>query len=113
MEKLTNLQNQVTGIYLEILRCQDKICRIQEQLDEMSSFVKDNPLPNELLSINIRDLKMTCRTTNVLLANGIRQIRDIRHYSYNDIKHFNGFGTVCLSELRRMLEKMGIFLMEG
>lgn len=112
MDKITHLQNQITGIYLEIQRCQDELCHIQEQLDEMTSLVNDHPLPEELLSINIRDLRMTCRTTNVLLANGIRQIRDIRYYSYKDIRHFNGFGTVCLSELKRVLTRLGVIIQE-
>lgn len=108
MKKLDILQFQISQINLEIQKYQNQINQLQSQIDAMDQFVKDHPLPDELLNLWIRDLNMTTRTKNALLRNGIWQIRDIRYYIYNDMLQFNNFGQTCLSEVKRFMERLGV-----
>lgn len=108
MKKLDILQFQISQINLEIQKYQSQLNQLQSQIDAMDQFVKDHPLLDELLNLWIRDLKMTTRTKNALLRNGIRQIRDIRYYTYNDMLQFNNFGQTCLSEVKRFMERLGV-----
>lgn len=108
MKKLDILQFQISQINPEIQKYQNQLNQLQSQMDAMDQFVKDHPLPDELLNLWTRDLNMTTRTKNALLRNGIRQIRDIRYYTYNDMLQFNNFGQTCLSEVKRFMERLGV-----
>lgn len=57
-------------------------------------------------------LSATGGTPRASRAHGIRQVRDIRYYSYEELQHLNGFGVFCMSELRRILDRMGVTIRE-
>ena len=112
MKKLEILQFQISRLNLEIQNYQDILDQLQSQIETMDQFIKEHPLPDELLNLNIRDLRLSTRTCNALLGYGIRQVRDIRYCSYADLQQINNFGPVCLSELRTTLERMNIPIRE-
>ena len=110
MKKLEILQFQISRLNLEIQKYQDIIDQLQSQIETMDQFVKEHPLPDDLLNLNIRDLSLSTRTCNALLGYGIRQVRDIRYCSYDDLRQINNFGPVCLTELRVTLNGIGVVL---
>ena len=57
MKKLDILQFQISQINLEIQKYQNQINQLQSQIDAMDQFVKDHPLPDELLNLWTRDQK--------------------------------------------------------
>jgi DNA-directed RNA polymerase alpha subunit len=112
MEKLTALQQQITWLSQEIQKYQEHINRLQHKVETMDAFIKEHPLPDEILNLSIRELGLSTRTINALHSHGIRQVRDIRYYSYEELQHLNGFGVFCMSELRRILDRIGVKLIE-
>lgn len=110
MKKLEILQFQISRLNLEIQKYQNQLDQLQSQIEAMDQFVKEHPLPDDLLNLNIRDLSLSTRTCNALLGYGIRQVRDIRYCSYDDLRQINNFGPVCLTELRVTLNGIGVVL---
>ena len=68
MKKLEILQFQITRVNLEIQKCQDQLNQLQSQLDTMDQFIKEHPLPDEILNLDVRDLSLSTRTCNALLG---------------------------------------------
>ena len=110
MKKLEILQFQISRLNQEIQKCQDQLNQLQSQIETMDQFIKEHPLPDAILNLNVRDLSLSTRTCNALLGYGIRQVRDIRYCSYSELQQINKFGPVCLAELRRTLDRMCIQL---
>jgi DNA-directed RNA polymerase subunit alpha len=60
------------------------------------------------LLMPIEDLNLTARTTNALINNNIRTIRDLVTLTDQDLKELKGFGNKALDEVRDKLAELNI-----
>lgn len=58
------------------------------------------------LALPIEDLNLTARTTNALINNEIRTIRDLINLSDQDLKELKGFGSKALEEVKNKLTEI-------
>ncbi|MBQ8992291.1 DNA-directed RNA polymerase subunit alpha [Candidatus Saccharibacteria bacterium] len=69
-----------------------------------SSEVEDEPG----LMMPIEELTLSARTTNALLNNGIKTVRDLVVLGDSDLKELKGFGTKALDEVKEKLTELNI-----
>jgi len=63
--------------------------------------------------IPVEDLKLTGRTLNGLLNNGIKTVGGITRKSEKNLLELEGMGEVAIKELKRKLKKLGLELKSG
>ena len=80
-----------------------------------STTVESMPAPGEEkskedagLALPIEELGLTARTTNALINNDIKTIRDLVTLSDSDLKDLKGFGAKALDEVREKLTELNI-----
>jgi len=81
-----------------------------------SKFAKENSKEKkvqgeeeqDVVKINIEDLKLTGRTLNALSKNNIKTVGGILRKSEKSIKELDGMGDKAISEVKRKLKKIGL-----
>jgi DNA-directed RNA polymerase subunit alpha len=58
----------------------------------------------------VEDLKLTGRTLNALLNNGIKTVSGIIRKSEKNLIELEGMGDKAISEIKRKLKKLGLEL---
>lgn len=71
----------------------------------MSSQDQEN---SDLEAIMIDEVNFSPRTTNALLNNGLKTIRDIAGLSRNELKELKGFGQKAFDEVVEKLNELGV-----
>ncbi len=64
----------------------------------------------EVTKTNIEGLKLSTRTLNILLGNGIKTVGDILNKSEKPLSELKGMGDKAMSEIKRKLKKLGLEL---
>jgi len=64
----------------------------------------------EATKAKIEDLKLSTRTINALLDNGIKTVGGLLRKTENDLLSLEGFGERGLKEIKKMLKKLGLEL---
>ena len=88
-----------------------KIDRLQRSLVAFKES-QENKAVEAILNLQIKDIGLSARTTNLFLRNDIFTIRDLNRYSYKRLNTIHGYGIVCEYELRDRLKQFGITLPE-
>lgn len=65
---------------------------------------------SDITKIVVEDLKLTGRTLNALLNNGIKTVGGIMRKSEKSLAGLEGMGDKAISEIKRKLKKLGLEL---
>jgi len=68
------------------------------------------PAEEDVTKLVVEDLKLTGRTLNALLSNGIKTVGGIIRKSEKGLSELDGMGDKALSEIKRRLKKIGLDL---
>lgn len=60
------------------------------------------------LMVSVEDLGLSARTSNALINNGIKVVRDLVMLSEADLKELKGFGTKAFDEVKEKLTELNI-----
>jgi len=63
-----------------------------------------------MAKIPVEDLKLTGRTLNALVNNGIKTVGGIVKRSEQSLSELDGMGDKALSEIKRKIKKLGLEL---
>ncbi len=66
--------------------------------------------PSDITKVSVEDLKLTGRTLNALVNNGIKTVGGIVRKSEKGLLELEGMGEKALSEIKRKIKKMGLEL---
>ena len=64
--------------------------------------------PQDVTKLAVEDLKLTGRTLNALLNNGIKTVGGIIRKSEKSLSELEGMGDKALSEVKRKIKKLGL-----
>lgn len=80
-----------------------------------SSSASDEASADEqdVTKIAVEDLKLTGRTLNALVNNGIKTVGGIVRKSEKGLSELEGMGEKALSEIKRKIKKLGLELKDG
>ncbi len=67
----------------------------------------------DVTKLVVEDLKLTGRTLNALLNNGIKTVGGIIKKSEKSLSELDGMGDKALSEIKRKIKKLGLELKDG
>jgi DNA-directed RNA polymerase subunit alpha len=67
----------------------------------------------DVTKLLVEDMKLTGRTLNALLNNGIKTAGGIARKSEKSLSEMEGMGEKALSEIKRKMKKLGLELKEG
>ena len=77
---------------------------ISEKKEEVEEGEED------ITKLVVEDLKLTGRTLNALLNNGIKTVGGIIRKTEKDLEELDGMGDKALSEIKRKIKKLGLEL---
>ena len=69
--------------------------------------------PTDVTKIAVEDMKLTGRTLNALLNNGIKTVGGIIKKSEKSLSELEGMGDKAMSEIKRKIKKLGLELKDG
>ncbi len=81
----------------------------EESTEEETSEVKEE-IMGDVTKIAVEDLKLTGRTLNALLNNGIKTVGGVVRKSETGLMELEGMGEKALSEIKRKVKKLGLEL---
>jgi DNA-directed RNA polymerase subunit alpha len=84
---------------------------IEAEVKEESS--KDEGGEEDVTKLLVEDLKLTGRTVNALVNNGIKTVGGILRKSEDSLLELEGMGEKAVSEIKRKLKKLGQELKKG
>ena len=67
----------------------------------------------DVTKLAVEDLKLTGRTLNALLNNGVKTVGGILKKSEKSLSELEGMGDKAISEIKRKLKKLGLELKQG
>ncbi|MCX6721291.1 MAG: DNA-directed RNA polymerase subunit alpha [Candidatus Staskawiczbacteria bacterium] len=73
---------------------------------------KEEKTEEDVTKLLVEDLKLTGRTLNALLNNGIKTVGGIAKKSEKSLSELEGMGEKALSEVKRKIKKLGLELKE-
>jgi len=71
---------------------------------------KSSEAVEDVVKITVEDLKLTGRTLNALLNNGIKTVGGIVRKSEKSLSELDGMGDKAISEIKRKIKKLGLEL---
>lgn len=80
----------------------------EEQKD--TSADKDEETYTDLTKLVVEDLKLTGRTLNALLNNGVKTVGGIIRKTEKSLAELEGMGDKAISEIKRKIKKLGLEL---
>lgn len=72
--------------------------------------IEETPIKSDITKTIVEDLKLTGRTLNVLLNNGIKTVGEIAKKSEKTLLELDGMGDKAISEIKRKIKKLGLEL---
>ena len=82
--------------------------------DEQGSLVaKEEKEETDVAKLLVEDMKLTGRTLNALVNNGIKTVGGIIRKSEKSLSELDGMGDKAMSEIKRKIKKLGLELKEG
>lgn len=85
---------------------------IMEEEAEKTVKAKKEEGGEEVLKTKIEDMKLSLRTINSLIKNGIRTAAGLARYTEKGLKELEGIGDTGVKEIKRALKKLGLSLKE-
>ena len=71
---------------------------------------KEGSVVEDVTKLVVEDLKLTGRTLNALINNGIKTVGGIIRKSEKGLLELEGMGDKALSEIKRKIKKLGLEL---
>jgi DNA-directed RNA polymerase alpha subunit len=84
---------------------------LERLLEDVLAYMRDQSRQDAQSPIPIDDLGMSVRTTNALLAEGIKTVGQLTTFSYHNIWRRPGIGRRAMWEIRDALKERGLFLL--
>ena len=79
-----------------------------ENTDEAAA--EESEGEKDVTKLTVEELKLTGRTLNALINNGIKTVGGIARKSEKSLSELEGMGDKALSEIKRKLKKLGLEL---
>ena len=77
---------------------------------EGSGEAKEEKGESDVTKLAVEDLKLTGRTLNALLNNGIKTVGGVIKKSEKSLSELEGMGDKAMSEIKRKIKKLGLEL---
>ena len=85
----------------------------EEKKEIEAGEVEEEAGEEDITKLVVEDLKLTGRTLNALLNNGIKTVGGIIKKSEKGLAELEGMGDKAMSEIKRKIKKLGLELKEG